>query len=212
MKRRTLERWLEASAIEVADRVVCEVGFGGAHCLRFLADHAASTFGIEQVDGNLARARELGVSDVFSFDAKPDALPRPVDVWFMLDSFEHLPAPGAFLDWMARNSASGARALVVAPEAGSLSERTLGRLWPHKVPDHAFHWSRRGLREVFSLRGFDMLTEFHPGKYISGAMIAAHVRHKFPALAIPSIAEKSLERVRLYFNFGEMGMVFRRER
>jgi hypothetical protein len=210
MKIRSLERWLDASGIALADRVVCEVGFGGAHCLRFVADRAAATFGIEEVEANLAHARDLGVPDVFSFDAKPASLPRPVDVWLMLDSFEHLPLPGAFLDWMAANSATGAQALVVAPEAGSFSERMLGRVWPHKVPDHAFHWSQRGLREAFSSRGFDVECQFHPGKYVSGAMVAAHIAHKFPALELPPTAVKRLERLRLFFNFGEMGLAFQR--
>ena len=212
MKRRTFERWLDGAGIDLAGNAVCEVGFGGAHCLAFAAERAAQAFGIEAVPENLARARALGVPDVFPFDGRPDRLPKPVDIWVLLDSFEHLPEPAGVLDWMAANSAPGAKALVVAPEAGSTSERALGRLWPHKLPDHEFHWSRAGLVEIFERHGFARASEFHPGKYVSGAMLANHLRHKFPALALPGPTVKALARVRLYFNVGQMGLTFERAR
>src|SRR5262249_39960414 len=49
LKVRSLERWLRAAGLEPAGRVVCEVGFGGGHCLRWLADRAAAAFGVEAV-------------------------------------------------------------------------------------------------------------------------------------------------------------------
>ena len=212
MKQRTLERWLATCEIEIGGKVVCEVGFGGADCLKLLSERAARTFGIEAVDENLARARELGVPEVYRFGMTPGRLPAPVDLWLLLDSFEHLPEPASFLAWMAASSAPGARALLVAPEAGSISERLLGRLWPHKLPDHAFHWSRSGLSEIFEQHGFALASEFHPGKYVSGAMLASHLGHKFPALALPTGVAKALGRVRLYFNLGQMGLTFQRAR
>ena len=208
MKRRTLERWLAGCELDVSGRTVCEVGFGGAHCLKLVSEQAARSFGIEAVEENLARARALDGSEVFGFDELPERLPAPVDLWLLLDSFEHLPEPDAFLEWMAASSAAGARALVVAPEADSASERALGRLWPHKLPDHAFHWSRAGLSEIFARHGFQPASEFHPGKYVSGAMIASHVGHKFPALTPLASVLKALGGVRLYFNVGQMGLTF----
>ena len=210
MKRRTLERWLADCGIDVEGRTVCEVGFGGAHCLAFVSRRAGRTFGIEAVTENLVRARALAGPEVFAFDELPERLPAPVDVWLLLDSFEHLPEPAGFLEWMAVSSAPEARALVVAPEAASASERALGRLWPHKLPDHAFHWSRAGLTEIFARHGFELTSEFHPGKYVSGAMVASHLGHKFPALAPLASSMKALGGVRLYFNLGQMGLTFRR--
>jgi SAM-dependent methyltransferase len=210
MKVRSLERWLRATAIEPKGRVVCEVGFGGAHALRRLAERGARVYGIEAVEANLAHARALGLDRVFAFDACRAPLPHPVELWLFLDSFEHLPEPDRFLAWLADSSADGARVLLVAPEAGSPSERWLGALWPHRLPDHRFHWSRAGLLERFSAHGFREEARFRPTKSVSAPMVAAHLAHRFPALAPLARAARALRGVRVDFNLGEMGLVLRR--
>ena len=209
LKMRSLEGWLAAGAIDPSGQVVCEVGFGGGHCLRYLADRAAHACGIEEIPENLERARRLGVPDVVCFEQR-SRLERPVDLWVFLDSFEHLPEPDGFLRWMSRTSAPHATALLVAPEAGSPSERLLGRLWPHRIADHRFHWSRRGLRELFARHGFVLEREFHPLKTLSAAAAVRHLGHKFPSLAALGRVAARLERVTLRGNVGEMGLVFRR--
>jgi len=209
LKVRSLERWLAAGAIDLARRVVCEVGFGGGHCLRYLTDRAAHVCGIEEIPENLERARRLGIADVVPFERR-SRLERPVDLWVFLDSFEHLPEPEGFLRWMSRTSAPNAMALVVAPEAGSPSERLLGPLWPHRIADHRFHWSRGGLRELFARHGFALQREFPPRKNFSVATAVRHLAHKFPLLAGLGRAAARLERFTLLGNVGEMGLVFRK--
>jgi hypothetical protein len=209
LKVRSLERWLAAAAIDPAGRVVCEVGFGGGHCLRYLADRSAQAFGIERVAENLEQARRLGVAGVVPFEERC-RLPRAVDLWVFLDSFEHLCDPADFVAWLARRSSRDALLLVVAPEAGSLSERLLGRLWPHRIPDHAFHWSRRGLCEFLGGHGFKLWREFHPGKYVSCATVVSHLAHKFPRLGRLRAGAEAFARLTLFLNVGEMGLVFRR--
>jgi hypothetical protein len=209
MKVRSLERWLRLAEIEPKGRVVCEVGFGGAHTLRRLAERGAHVYGVEAVEANLAHARALGLADVYPFDAWT-ALPRPVELWLFLDSFEHLPEPDRFLAWLAASSAADARVLLVAPEAGSRSERWLGALWPHRLPDHRFHWSRAGLKERFAAHGFCEEARFEPTKSVSAPMLAAHLAHRFPFLAPLARAARALRGVRVDFNLGEMGLVLRR--
>jgi hypothetical protein len=210
MKVRSLERWLRSASIEPAGRVVCEVGFGGGHCLRHLASRAQRAYGIEAVEADLAHARGLGLTEVFGFDACQGPLPRPVELWLFLDSFEHLPDPDRFLAWLAASSSERAEVLLVAPEAGSRSERWLGPLWPHRLPDHRFHWSRRGLEERFAAHGFHPVTAFRPTKSVSAAMLAAHLGHRFPVLRPLARAARPLAALRLDFNLGEMGLVLRR--
>jgi len=210
LKVRSLERWLRATGLDATGRVVCEVGFGGGHCLRWLAERAAHVTGIEAVEANLAHARRLGIGDVQAFDACREPLARPVELWLFQDSFEHLPEPDRFLAWLAASSAPNARVLLVAPEAGSPSERLLGPLWPHRLPDHRFHWSRRGLEERFAAHGFRLAGRFRPTKSVSLAMVTAHLAHRFPVLRPAAAVARGLPAARLDFNLGEMGLVFER--
>ena len=211
MKVRSLERWLRAASLDPSGRIVCEVGFGGAHCLRWLAGRAARAFGVEAVEANLAHARELGLADVRHFAECREPLPAPVELWLFLDSFEHLPDPERFLGWLVSSSAPRARVLLVAPEAGSPSERRLGRLWPHRLPDHRFHWSRAGLTALYRAHGFRQLAEFAPTKSASGAMVVGHLTRMLPLLRPLGGASRWLRGLRLDFNLGEMGLVLERE-
>ena len=97
----------------------------------------------------------------------------------------------------------------MAPRADSLSQRLLGRLWPHKLPDHQFQWSRAGVVEFMARRGFVLRADFFPLKFASPQMVVAHFLHK--AGAPPSV-KKWLGGAALAvpINFGEMGLVFRR--
>ncbi len=213
LKVASLAAWLDDLGIAVEGKNVCEVGFGGGHCLGYLRDRAARVFGIEAVPENLAHARRLGLaaSDVFAADALPERLPAPVDLWLFLDSFEHLEEPGRLLDWLTENAAPDARVLLVAPEAGSPSQRWLGRFWPHQLRDHPFHWSRAGLVEFFERRGLAVEATFAPTKSVSLRTLVFHGVHKLRlesrwraswTAALPSWS--------LRFNIGEMGLLFRR--
>jgi SAM-dependent methyltransferase len=211
MKVRSLERWLRAVKLDPTGRVVCEVGFGGGSCLSWLAERAAQAFGVEAVEANLEHARSLGLPNLLRFADCREPLPQPVDLWLFLDSFEHLPEPARFLRWLVASSAPAARVLLVAPEAGSTSERWLGALWPHRLPDHRFHYSRGGLEGLFAAHGFRKLAEFDPAKTVSGAMLVNHLSMTLPLLRPFSGAAHWLRGLRFDFNVGEMGLVLGRE-
>ncbi|HTE47576.1 MAG TPA: methyltransferase domain-containing protein, partial [Gemmatimonadaceae bacterium] len=132
-----------------------------------------------------------------------------VDIWIFQDSFEHIPDPAAFLAWMQHNSAPSSEILMVLPRADSLSRRLLGRLWPHKLPDHRFQWSRAGLVGFMARRGFELRADFFALKYVSPQMLIAHALHH---AAVPPAARKWLGGAAFSFpfNFGEMALVFRR--
>jgi hypothetical protein len=213
LKVASLVSWLEATGISVDGLTVCEIGFGGGHCLHHMRRLAARVFGVDAVPENLSHAERLGLEpgDLFAAGEVPPLLPAPVDLWLFLDSFEHVEQPGSLLDWLAANSTGDARILLVAPEAGSTSQRLLGRFWPHKLRDHQFHWSRQGVIEFFGGRGFAFEATFSPVKHVSTRTLIPHLVHK---LGLAGVWRESwtaaLPSWSLRFNVGEMGILFRK--
>lgn len=209
LKVRTLRHWLAKGSVDLTGKTICEVGFGGGTCLPFLAERAAHVIGLEVNQAAIDRVRATGVrAELLRVDPLP-ALPRQIDVWLFQDSFEHIPDPSAFVAWMNAYSTPTAEILVVLPRGDSLSRRLMGRLWPHKLPDHQFQWSKAGLREFLAKRGWHVREDFFALKYVSPQMLVAHALHH--AGAAPSI-RKWLGGAALVlpFNFGEMALVLRR--
>ena len=211
-KVKTLQEWIQKTAIDLNRLVVCEIGFGGGFCLRYLQDHAHHAFGIEAVPANIEHAVGLGVrkDDLFLADQVPALLPRSIDLWIFQDSFEHLPDPTGFVEWLLHNSSSRAKILLVAPDATTLSARVLGRWWPHRVADHRFHWSRDGLVAFFSKRGFILERSFRPQKHVTLGSILAHAQLKLFRGRLQSPPGTGLHNIVLRLNFGEMGLFFGR--
>lgn len=215
-KFRSLARWLSALQIDLAGRVVCEVGFGGGFVLRGVERRGGVACGIEANPAALASARRLGVpaERLHAADRLPARLEPAADLWLFLDSFEHVPEPAALLAFMARSSRPDALALVVAPDAGSLSARWLGGAWPHRLRDHTFHWSRRGIVELWGRHGWALRRSFVPRKLVSPAMLAAHALLLFGVgdaraqRALRGLAP--LQRLAVPFNVGEFGLLFER--
>lgn len=208
-KVRTLERWLGAVELGVAGLTVCEVGFGGGACLAALHAKGARVLGLEPVAANRAHAHALGVPRESLFAAEPlPTLPHAPDLWLFQDSFEHVPDPNALAAWLARESAPGARALLVAPDAGALSRALLGPLWLHDVPDHRVHYSRAGVAAVFARAGFRVARSFRPVKCISAAMVWSHLR--LLAGAPREARTTRADGFHVWFNLGEMGLLLER--
>ena len=209
-KVRTLERWLGELGIAVAGLTVCEVGFGGGACLAALQAQGARALGLEPVAANRAHAHALGVPRAGVFPADPlPALPHAPDLWLFQDSFEHVPDPNTLARWLARESAPRARALLVAPDAESLSRKLMGPLWLHDVPDHRIHYSRAGIAAIFGRVGFRVVGEFRPVKLVSLAMVWSHLRllARAPAPARAAAREGPC----IWFNLGEMGLLLERD-
>ena len=208
LKVRTLARWLGRSGAKVEGRVSCEVGFGGGSCLSFLASRARKVYGIEANPAAIEHARRQAINaELLTSDALPPRLTEPVDLWLFQDAFEHIPDPATFTDWLAANSSATAEILLVAPRADSFSQRLMGRWWLHKLPDHQFHWSRRGLLEFMRRRGFEVRTEFSPVKMVSPGMALAHLAHKLGARTGSGGAGAAFA---IPFNVGELGVLLSR--
>jgi len=209
LKVRTLAHWVRASGIELAGKTVCEVGFGGGATLGYLAERAAHVIGLEINETAIAHVRAQGIrAELLNVVPLPD-LSRKVDLWLFEDSFEHIPDPAAFMAWMDQHSAPNAEILMVLPRGDSLSRKLMGRFWPHKLPDHEFHWSLRGLLSFLDQRGYQLVRQFFPLKFASPGMVAAHFLHK---LGIGAEQQRKLTGASfaIPINFGEQGLRLRR--
>lgn len=211
LKVSTLDSWFSIVGLDPREHVVCEVGFGGGFCLAHLHGRSQEVYGIEAIPANIHHAQTLGIeaSRLFLFDQRPEVLPTRVSLWLFQDSFEHILEPGRFLRWVVANSSDRALLLIVAPNAASLSQRLLGRLWPHKLADHVFHWSARGLSSFLHHFGFRLRRRFNPMKHVSTDMVLNHLERTSLRRA-SALLKRMLPPMRVWFNMGEMGMLFER--
>jgi hypothetical protein len=212
LKVKSLTYWLRQLSLDIRKMRVCEFGFGGGFCLNYLYQNAAKAFGIEIVEANIRHAASLGLPEnlLFDFNLLPERLPDTIDLWIFQDSFEHIISPAIFTDWVTKNSSHSSRVLLVAPEANSISERILKDRWPHKLPDHKFHWSREGIIEFFQKRNYYVEASFFPLKFLLPKMIFAHAATAFRCSFLKTLGDKFAPKITIPFNIGEMGLLFRR--
>ncbi len=215
-KSDTLLHWLKKVDVQpkyLKELNTCELGFGSGFCLAFLSQNSKKVFGIEAQKGNIAHAIQLGVpqEQVFHVDTIPEYLPEKIDLWIFQDSFEHILDLQKFMPWLINNSARDAKVLIVCPRGDSLSSKLLGKLWPHKLPDHSFHWSLKGIDQLWSSFNFQVKQTFNPVKKITVSMIFRHLEMKLP-FRIPRSLDRMLGSISLWFNFGEMGLYLERKK
>jgi hypothetical protein len=205
----SLRRWLSALPLDLSGLNVCEVGFGGGWTLKFFHDQARAAYGIEALQSNIDFAAKMGVPDrrLFKFGDLPPVFPEKINLWVFQDSFEHIDAPKKFLDWVLANS-DHPRVLIISPRADSISARIMGRYWPHKIADHKFHWSKKGIVGFFEGQNMRLQKTFFPLKTVSLKTALAHMGHKFDRQALKSLAGRIRFDPALPFNIGEMGLLF----
>ncbi|MCX5768975.1 MAG: methyltransferase domain-containing protein [Candidatus Hydrogenedentes bacterium] len=165
--------------------------------------------------------------DVYGFDVTKDILPlvqangvgpervavgnladipnRNYAVCAFFDSFEHVPEPGPFLDRLAEVLAPDCLLLMVLPMADTLSNHLLGGLWPHYLPDHWVHYTKKGLTTLLNARGFTLKHWFYPAKKVPAQMVRRHVAMRWPWAAKLVCGNASL-----WFNIGERGSLWKR--
>jgi len=124
------------------------------------------------------------------------------------DSFEHIPDPCEFMVALRNVLKPGARMVFVLPDAGSLSRRCMGAVWPHYGPDHWVHYTKRGIRSFLENRGGKVERWFYPVKFISLEIVFRHLTTKGYCQNAKGIAGR-LPSAIFPMNFGEMGLIVR---
>jgi hypothetical protein len=207
-KKRSLQRWLSELSIRPENEVICEVGFGAGWGLQMLHEQGAYVMGLEPIAANREHAEKLGIPAGGLFDVDPlPSLPRKPSLWLFLDSFEHVPDPSTLLVWLGQESSpTKAMVLLVSPDAGSLSRRIMGPLWPFHGPDHWVHYTLKGVKGLFGRQGFHMIRKFEPTKFLPMDLVIQYVRLAHPRLKF--IIPQWFPQWRFWIRMGQMGLVF----
>jgi hypothetical protein len=98
--------------------------------------------------------------------------------------------------------------LLVAPDAGSLSRRIMGSLWPFHGPDHWVHYTLKGVKELFGRQGFQMVKKFEPTKFLPMNLVIQYIRLAHPRLKF--IIPQRFPQWRFWIRMGQMGLLFQR--
>ncbi len=212
-KRASLSAWLRSLRIDLKSLTVLEVGFGSGFCLQMLNNESSCVYGVEAVAVNIEHAVGLGLprERLFLHNELPRQLESKVDFWIFQDSFEHLVSHQDFITWVVNNSSDCAQIMLVAPDATSWSSRLIWPLWPHRVPDHQFHWSKKGVEDFFLKNGFKLQEQFYPGKYFGLRTAWSQIRRMLNWDWLRFV-EQSCPNIPLKINIGEMGLIFSRVR
>lgn len=166
-------RWFRRRRADAMDRLVparggpprraLDIGCGRGLTLADLRARGWEVQGVELHDAAARHARDkLGISVTvggFTADAYPVDSFDAIVLWHVL---EHLVAPRAALDGVARLLRPGGVLALAVPNRGSWQARWTGRHWFHwDLPRHLTHFDAPRLRRELEARGLVIVAERH---------------------------------------------------
>jgi HAD superfamily hydrolase (TIGR01549 family) len=139
-------------------RTILDVGAGiGAFCLE--AKRAGfEVEGVEPSAWAIVEGRKRGITLHEGYFPHPDLEGRKFDVVALLDVIEHVSKPIELLKACHRCLAPGGLLVLVTPDVGSLTARTMGHRWWHFRFAHIGYFSRATLKAALGTAGFVLET------------------------------------------------------
>jgi len=187
---------------------ILEVGCSTGISLRVAQDMGLDIYGLDVNEDILEYVQQNGVSkDRVSVNGLEAFSGKKFKVVAFFDSFEHLPDPQLFLSELMSYLSDGAILLFVIPNGGAISRKLLGAYWPHYGLDHWIHYTFKGLDILLNRYNIKINNTFYPSKYVPIEMILRHVATRWKFSQNQKKLYRGLSSVRLYFNFGEKGLV-----
>ena len=153
------------------------------------AEHAGlDAYGIESSPTAAAAiAARFGSDRVYSgrFEdaAFPGIGPEAFDAVIMCDFIEHVRDPLAVLHKAVSLLRPHGRIVLTTPDAGSVSCRLMGPLWPHYKVEHLYFFDRRNIVDILGQAGVTVTTIGVARKVLD----VAYLRHHFEAYPRPLV-------------------------
>lgn len=182
LKRATARLYLEqiSRSLPAGGRLL-EIGCGHGE---FLIEAQALGFEVEGLEYSAHAASEanaqLGRSAVRVGSPEVDRFPAETyDLVAAFDVVEHLRRPVEALSRLRRALRPGGSIAIATPSLDSWSRRLLGRYWMEYKTEHLTYFSRKSLRRMLQVGGFEAI-RFEPNyKILNLEYIAGHFE-RFP--------------------------------
>lgn len=207
-KRQTFNYFWRQIPEAYRSRPILELGCSGGLALRAALEMNLDVHGFDVTEDILKLTDANGIPRERVTAGALSQLPkRTFGVAAFFDSFEHIPDPKAFMHEFTPYLADDALLVMVIPAADTPSNRWLGSLWPHYLPDHWIHYTNRGLEALLTPHGFSAQTAFYPRKQVPSDMVRRHINMRWPGLGKWFPAH-----LQLGFNIGERGLIWKRSK
>jgi 2-polyprenyl-3-methyl-5-hydroxy-6-metoxy-1,4-benzoquinol methylase len=170
LKRRTFASLLArvAARTGVEQGRLLDLGCASGYLLEEAAARGFDPYGIEINEFAARKAREkLGADRIHcgTLEDSPYAA-SSFDAVVMSDLLEHVRSPSAVLRRTIQILRPGGLLIVVAPDAGGLSRRLLGRNWTDFKREHLYSFDRRTLAAMLGRASFQILEIRSFAKYL----------------------------------------------
>lgn len=140
-------------------RSLLDIGCAGGDFLDEVRRQGWRVRGVERQSRSAGIAREKGLT-VYSPSIAEIPEGETFDVVTLLDVFEHIREPRAFLRQLSPHMNAGAILYIDTPNFGSLFRRLLGRRWIAFVPFHEILYTPFGLSRLLEQEGFTVQRRF----------------------------------------------------
>jgi len=135
---------------------VIEIGCGRGEYLSLMQQCGADAYGLEYAETSVEHCAAGGLKVQQGFVERPEQkLPdAPFNGFFMLNYLEHLPDVNATLTGICGNLTDDGVGLVEVPNFDMIVRK---RLFSEFIGDHLYYFTKRTLRSVLELNGFDVI-------------------------------------------------------
>jgi len=138
------------------NKTIAEIGCGNGEYLSLLDKFDINACGIEYAKQSIdfCKNNGLSVKQMYIEDEEDIISETPLDAFFILNFFEHLPDPNTTLRALHKNLSEDGIGVVEVPNFNMILKNNL---FSEFVNDHLFYFTKETLKTVLEINGFDVV-------------------------------------------------------